>query len=279
MSVLFVVLPVALLLGAFFVFLFVWVVRTGQLDDLESPALDAVFDRGRQRRTKNEEAQLALAPLENDRTVNGAEIGAVQVAAHTAMQKTQPSPNRDNGVAVFCGAKSGVEPRFVEEASWLGRTLADLGLVTIYGAGGVGMMGALADAVIKAGGEIVGVIPDCLVKREFCRNGLSETIITNDMESRKIAMRERSQVFIVLPGGLGTLDEAFEMATYTQLGLHQKSVIFYDENGYFDALEMMLEKACEAGFLTTNDRKIIQFFKNREAMAAFLANFDTGLRI
>ena len=69
------------------------------------------------------------------------------------------------------------------------------------------------------------------------------------------------------------------MATYTQLGLHQKSVIFYDENGYFDALEMMLEKACEAGFLTTNDRKIIQFFRNRAAMAAFLANFDTGLRI
>lgn len=139
-------------------------------------------------------------------------------------------------VCVFCGARPGGEPRFLELARHAGTQLARRGATLVYGGGSVGMMGALADAALAAGGEVIGVIPGVLVRREVGHRGLTRLEVVDDMQVRKQRMIALSDAFLVLPGGLGTLDELFEVLTLRQLGEHAKPIVAVSDGGYFDAL-------------------------------------------
>ena len=127
-------------------------------------------------------------------------------------------------VAVFCGSNPGTDPVYAEAAAALGRTLAERGIGLVYGGGAVGLMGIVADAVLAGGGEVVGVIPQLLWDKEVGHRGLTELLVVASMHERKLAMADRADAFIGLPGGVGTFEELFEAITWTQLGIHTKPV-------------------------------------------------------
>jgi len=160
-------------------------------------------------------------------------------------------------VCVFCGASSGNSQRYVQAAQEVGAALvsADLGLV--FGAGGVGMMGAVSDAVLAAGGEAIGVIPQSLRDREYGRGDLSDLRIVSTMHERKALMHELSAGFVVLPGGLGTFEEFFEVLTWAQLGLHRKPIVVLDIDGYYRPLIELLDHAESSGFMRAADRALV----------------------
>lgn len=153
-----------------------------------------------------------------------------------------------NSVCVFCGSRAGADPGFDAAARDLGRGLAERGLRLVYGGGRVGLMGTVADAALAAGGRVVGVIPEFLMRREVGREDLSELIVTDSMHARKQRMFELSDAFVALPGGLGTLDETIEVATWKQLRMHDKPVIVLDINGYWQGLTALLGQVVAGGF-------------------------------
>ena len=146
-----------------------------------------------------------------------------------------------NAVCVYCGSSPGTEPAFIEAAEKLGRILAENGVRLIYGGGSVGLMGAVAEAVIEHGGEATGIIPEFLTKRERPRRLAQELIVTRDMHERKRTMFERADAFVALPGGLGTLEELVEQLTWVQLGRHKKPILIANINGYWDPLLALVE--------------------------------------
>jgi uncharacterized protein (TIGR00730 family) len=146
-----------------------------------------------------------------------------------------------NAVCVYCGSSPGTEPAFVEAAEKLGRILAENGVRLIYGGGSVGLMGAVAEAVIEHGGEVTGIIPEFLTKRERPRRLAQELIVTRDMHERKRTMFERADAFVALPGGLGTLEELVEQLTWVQLGRHKKPILIANINNYWDPLLALVE--------------------------------------
>lgn len=152
-------------------------------------------------------------------------------------------------VCVFCGSQPGASPEYVAAARELGGLLARRGLALIYGGGHVGMMGALADAALAAGGQVVGVIPEHLMRPEVAHQQLTELLIVDSMHTRKRTMAERAAAFVVLPGGYGTLEEMFEMVTWLQLQLHAKPVGCLNVAGYFDKLLDFLRHAAQEGFI------------------------------
>lgn len=139
-------------------------------------------------------------------------------------------------LCVFCGSKKGHDPCFEESARQVGQSLARRGVRLVYGAGKIGLMGTLADACLEAGGSVVGVIPDFLREEEVCHTGLTQLIVTTTMHQRKEIMAARSDAFLILPGGFGTLDEFFEILTWRQLGLHDKPIGILDVEGYYEHL-------------------------------------------
>ncbi len=151
-------------------------------------------------------------------------------------------------VAVFCGASPGHAPVFREAAVALGTGLAQAGLQLIYGGGHVGLMGAVSDAAVAAGGSVVGVIPDFLMRREVAHAGIEELIVTDSMHSRKRRMFELADAFVSFPGGLGTLDETFEILTWRQLKLHDKPIVICDIAGSARPLLAAIEASVAAGF-------------------------------
>ena len=153
---------------------------------------------------------------------------------------TSRPPLSLSSVCVFCGSASGNDPRFVEAASLFGRALAERGLTLVYGGGRVGLMGAVADGALGAGGRVVGVMPRGLVEREIAHVGLSELRVVETMHERKTAMSEVADAFAVLPGGAGTLEEAFEQWTWAQLAIHAKPVGFLDVPIGYAATDNML---------------------------------------
>ena len=161
-------------------------------------------------------------------------------------------------VCVFCGASAGASPSYVRAAQELGTALAETGVGLVYGAGGVGVMGALSDAALAAGGEVIGVIPESLMAREFGRTDLKDLRIVGSMHERKQLMHDLSGGFIALPGGLGTLEELFEAVTWTQLGLHDKPVVLLNVDGYYDPLIALLEHAVDQGFMSAHDRTLLR---------------------
>lgn len=129
-----------------------------------------------------------------------------------------------NTLCVFCGAYSGADPAYAESARETGRLLAQRGIRLVYGAGRVGLMGLMADAMLEAGGQVTGVIPHFLKEREVWHHGIQELILTDTMHERKALMADRADAFMALPGGIGTLDELAEIMTWAQLGLHKKPI-------------------------------------------------------
>jgi uncharacterized protein (TIGR00730 family) len=151
-------------------------------------------------------------------------------------------------VCVFCGSSHGSRPTFAQAADGLGRLLAAQGIELVYGGGDVGLMGVIADAVMDAGGEVVGVIPESLVRAEVAHRGLTRLEVVPDMHVRKARMAELSDGFIALPGGLGTFEELFEQLTWRQLGLHNKATVALDIDGYFEPLFAMMRATVDEGF-------------------------------
>ncbi len=159
-------------------------------------------------------------------------------------------------VAVFCGASTGNAAHFAVAARDLGRGIAEAGLRLIYGGGRVGLMGEVADAAVRAGGTVIGVIPDFLKQREVAHDDISELIVTSDMHTRKRQMFELSDAFISFAGGLGTMDETFEILTWRQLGLHDKPVLICDVAGAAGPLLATIEGAIAMGFARPETRDL-----------------------
>lgn len=161
--------------------------------------------------------------------------------------------NQPPVVCVFCGARKGHDPRWVALARELGTALAQQGYTLLYGGGHVGLMGEVADAALAAGGSVIGVIPESLMRREVGHIGLTELEVVPDMHLRKQRMVARSDAFITLPGGLGTLDEVFEVLTLAQLGEHDRPMLIIDPAGYFDSLYRLLDEIVGQGFASAKD--------------------------
>jgi uncharacterized protein (TIGR00730 family) len=178
-------------------------------------------------------------------------------------------------VCVFCGSATGVDPVFVAAARSFGRLLAARGTALVYGGGHVGLMGALADAVLVAGGSVIGVIPERLAARELAHHGLTELHVVPSMHERKAKMASLADAFVALPGGLGTLDELFEIWTWAQLGFHAKPIGLLDVAGFFSPLLELTRHMVEQGFvrapqleLALTDRDGAALLSRLEARAA-----------
>src|SRR5882724_4452472 len=153
-----------------------------------------------------------------------------------------------SSVAVFCGSRLGSDPAFATAARELGTGLAKAGIRLIYGGGKSGMMGVLADAVLEGGGEVLGVIPDFLTKREVAHPDLTEMVVTSNMHDRKRRMADAADAFVTLPGGVGTLDETIEIVSWRQLKLHDKPIYICDIAGWAAPFVTMIESAIARGF-------------------------------
>jgi uncharacterized protein (TIGR00730 family) len=175
-------------------------------------------------------------------------------------------------VCVFCGSNNGNEPSYAQAARTLGTLFAREGIALVYGGGSVGLMGILADTVLQAGGEVIGVIPHALWAREVGHAGLTDLRIVDTMHERKAMMADLSDAFIALPGGLGTLEEIFEIWTWAQLGLHAKPLGFLDVGGFFRPLMQFLDGAASARFLKEEHRGIALIESDPEAL---LRRFDS----
>jgi hypothetical protein len=160
-------------------------------------------------------------------------------------------------VCVYAGSSIGRRPAYAEAARTLGRLLAARRVTVVYGGGAIGLMGVLADAALEAGGEVIGVIPRALRRREVGHEGLTELRVVESMHERKLAMAELADAFIALPGGIGTLEELIEAHTWTQLGIHEKPCSVLDVDGYYRPLIALLDHAVEEGFLAADHRRIL----------------------
>src|SRR6478609_10481875 len=176
-------------------------------------------------------------------------------------------------VCVFCGASAGRDPGYVALAAGVGAGLAERGIALVYGGGRVGMMGAVADAALAAGGEVIGIIPRRLVDRELAHRGVTELRVVETLHERKAGMAALSDGFIALPGGLGTLEELAEVASWAQLGLHAKPIGLLGRAGYWDALVRWLDHAVAEGFLTPANRALVE---EDADIAAFLARLEAA---
>ncbi len=157
-------------------------------------------------------------------------------------------------VCVYCGSNAGSKPVYAERAIALGDRIAREGLALVYGGGNVGLMGIVADAVLEAGGEVIGVIPEQLVNWEVAHKGLTQLEVVANMHERKKRMFDLSDAFIALPGGFGTLDEMFEMLTWRQLGIGDKPCAFLDVDGFYAPLMGMIDRMVEERFLHVEQR-------------------------
>lgn len=182
------------------------------------------------------------------------------------------SPRVMATLCVYCGSNAGRDPAYTQAASALGTALASRGIRLVYGGGNVGLMGVLADAVLVAGGEVIGVIPEALQRAEVAHTGLTTLEVVNTMHERKARMAALADGFIALPGGFGTFDEVIEMLTWTQLGFQERSVVFLDVDGFFDPLLTMFDRARDAGFIRPAHRMLAQRARGvDEAIALALA--------
>jgi uncharacterized protein (TIGR00730 family) len=160
-------------------------------------------------------------------------------------------------VAVYCGSANGNDPAFLAEAQALGAAIAAAGLGLVYGGASVGLMGAVADAALAGGAEVIGVLPDVLAGKEIAHSGLTQLELVQTMHERKARMAELADAFLVLPGGYGTLEELLEVVTWAQLRLHNKPVVLVNTVGYWDGLLAFLDTAVEAGFLKAKNRALM----------------------
>jgi uncharacterized protein (TIGR00730 family) len=175
-------------------------------------------------------------------------------------------------LCVFCGSSAGRERGYRRLAESLARALAERGIGIVYGGARVGLMGALADAALAAGGEVIGVIPQALIDREIGHRGLTELRIVDSMHERKALMAELADGFVALPGGVGTLEELFEVWTWAQLGLHAKPCGLLDTDGFYGPLVAFLDHQVDAGFVREAHRAmLLTVHSPEELLTAFAA--------
>ena len=188
---------------------------------------------------------------------------------------------RINSICVFCGSNYGNTEVYREQATLLGKCLAENGRQLVYGGAHVGLMGAVADGAIKAGGEVIGVIPRFLQAKELAHTGLSALILVDTMHERKAIMNERCDAVIALPGGFGTMDELFEMLTWSQLDIHKKPIGILNINGYYDSLILLVEDMVAKGFLKSLDRDQLIICNDIETLIFRLVSYvaPTGDRL
>lgn len=178
---------------------------------------------------------------------------------------------RIQSLAVFCGSKTGNNPVFAAEAIQLGALLAKHQVRLIYGGGSAGLMGLIADEVMKGGGKVTGIIPKLLVEWEVEHRGITELIICDDMHERKRKIYSKSDAAIILPGGFGTLDELFEIVTWNQLTIHDKSIFILNSDGFYDALLAHIEKMKQEGFLYEEAIKRLFILHDPDDLASYLS--------
>lgn len=177
-----------------------------------------------------------------------------------------------NRLCVFCGSRLGSNENYVKTAKELGSRMVAAGWELVYGGGKIGLMGVLADAVLDAGGKVIGVIPDFLVEREVGHTGVSELVVVNSMHERKATMAELSDGFVALPGGAGTLEEICEIWTWHHLSLHHKPVMLLNTDGFYDTLVQFLDQSVENGFIPQSARRTLQSFTNVSDILSALAD-------
>lgn len=174
---------------------------------------------------------------------------------------------------VFSGSSLGVRAEYARAARKLGELLAGANIGLVYGGSSVGLMGVVADAALTAGGEVIGVIPQALFDREVAHKGLSDLRVTTSMHERKALMAELSDAFIALPGGIGTLEETFEVWTWSQLGYHSKPCALLNCEGFYDGLASFLDSVVEEGFLRREHRKTLISENDPQSLLAAIARY------
>jgi uncharacterized protein (TIGR00730 family) len=177
-------------------------------------------------------------------------------------------------ICVFCGSNAGTNPAYREAAAALGELLIRRGIELVYGAGNIGLMGVIADAVLARGGKVIGVIPEALMAKEVGHVGLTELRIVGSMHERKAIMADLSDAFIAMPGGFGTFEEFCEMVTWSQLGIHAKPCGLLNVEGYYDPLLQLFDHAVQEGFLREENRRLVLEDREPEKLLAKLASFE-----
>jgi uncharacterized protein (TIGR00730 family) len=177
-------------------------------------------------------------------------------------------------VCVYCGSNPGADPAYRVAAEAMARLLAHRGIGIVYGGGAVGLMGALADTALRAGGRVTGVIPEALVDKEIGHRGLTELRVVGSMHERKMLMADMADAFIALPGGIGTLEEIIEVLTWTQLGLHRKPCALLDVAGFYASLRAFLDHAVAEGFLSDGHRGMLLVDDDSEALLGRLERWE-----
>jgi uncharacterized protein (TIGR00730 family) len=179
-------------------------------------------------------------------------------------------------LAVFCGSRVGVNPAYARAGRALGQGLGEAGIRLVFGGGRIGIMGVVADAVLDAGGRVLGVIPQFLTELEVAHERATEMVVTDNMHTRKTRLYEESDAFLVMPGGLGTFDEAFEIITWRQLGLHDKPIILCDVAGWAVPLVSTIEHAIEQGFADPACRRLFEVIEGVPAVLERLKILPVG---
>jgi uncharacterized protein (TIGR00730 family) len=179
-------------------------------------------------------------------------------------------------LCVYCGSSSGNHAEYAEQAHAFGTEMARRDIALVYGGGKVGLMGTLADAVLAAGGKVIGVIPRQLVEREVAHPDLTEMHVVDTMHQRKTRMYELSDAFVALPGGFGTMDEMFEMLTWAQLGLHRYPCAFLDVRGYYSQLRSMVDHMAHEGFVRPVQRDSVWFGDDMTRLFDWMQSYQGG---
>ena len=177
-------------------------------------------------------------------------------------------------ICVFCGSNTGANPAYAEAARDLGRRIARRGLRLVYGGAKVGLMGAIADAALAAGGQVTGIIPIALVEKEIAHAGLTELHTVGSMHERKAMMADRSDAFLGLPGGAGTLEEVFEVWTWGQLGHHRKPVGLLNVAGFYDRLVAFLDHQVQERFVREEHRRMLTIESDPEMIMERFASYE-----
>ena len=196
----------------------------------------------------------------------------IEISKNNSPRATRPL------VALYCGSREGNNPIYLEKAIQLTQGLAQNGFGLVYGGASIGLMGQVADSMIQHGGEAVGVIPEFMLDYEIAHNKLTELHVVTTMHERKAIMAERACAFVALPGGLGTFEEILEIATWGQLNQHQKPMMLYNVNGFYDPLIAQLDHAVHEGFLPPQHRAKLIVCKHAAHIYTALQNLECPKR-
>jgi len=178
-------------------------------------------------------------------------------------------------ICVYCGSSPGKSPEYIEAARILGRELVNRDITLVYGGASVGIMGEIADTVLSAGGEVIGIMPQALADKEISHNGLTDLRVVGSMHERKAMMEDISDGFMALPGGMGTIEELFEVLTWSQLGYHRKPCALLNIKGYYDTITQFLNHAVEEQFVKSIHREMVLIGDNSNRLLDLMAAYKS----